>query len=98
MLELAALAVNQERSPAGDLWSNARGALWDPEHDDGDSRRLQVVLLIDLDFYDDRANAWNQLWCVEASEPPLGTDPAAAARMAVLRVAAQMGAALKEQV
>ena len=110
MIELAAVAAGHTGYiyewvngptfvvPANPEIPRSEPVIYDWVNDDGDSRRLQVVLLIDLDFYDDRANAyaWNQLWCVEASEP-LGTDPAAAARMAVLRVAAQMGAAMKEQ-
>lgn len=37
MLEAAARAAGQERSVAGDLWSNARGMPWNPLTDDGDA-------------------------------------------------------------
>ena len=78
-------------------------AVWNPKDDDGDSRRLQVALRIDLDFRDN-----SPVPEVRAIGPlptgaryqylsRLGPDPAAAARMAVLYVAAQMGAAMKEQ-
>lgn len=42
LLDLAAKAAGQERSAAGDWWSNARGQLWDPLGDDGDALRLAV--------------------------------------------------------
>jgi hypothetical protein len=48
LLEKAAKAAGQERSAAGDLWSNARGALWNPLTDDGDALRLMVVCAIDV--------------------------------------------------
>ena len=44
MLEAAARAAGQERSVAGDLWSNARGMPWNPLTDDGDALRLAVQL------------------------------------------------------
>jgi hypothetical protein len=46
LLERAAKAAEQERSAAGDLWSNARGQLWNPLTDDGDALRLAVKLHI----------------------------------------------------
>ena len=48
LLESAAKAAGQERSAAGDLWSNARGMLWNPLTDDGDALRLAVALQMDI--------------------------------------------------
>ena len=49
LLELAAKAAGQERSAAGDPWSNARGQLWAPLTDDGDALRLAVKLRFRLE-------------------------------------------------
>ncbi|MEY5097648.1 MAG: hypothetical protein RJA36_367 [Pseudomonadota bacterium] len=53
MLEAAARAAGQERSVAGDLWSNARGMPWNPLTDDGDALRLAVQLGLEVGFVDD---------------------------------------------
>lgn len=49
MLEAAARAAGQERSMAGDLWSSARGCLWEPHKDDGDAFRLAAALRISVE-------------------------------------------------
>ncbi|HDR9048808.1 TPA: hypothetical protein QDA94_003041 [Burkholderia vietnamiensis] len=100
LLELAAKAANQERSFAGDLWSSARGCLWDPLGNDGDALRLAVALRIDLHFEEQPS------WCgeiVEAFSPmredgsrhcemrELKPDPNAATRRAIVRAAAEIG-------
>lgn len=46
LLELAGKAAGQERSVAGDLWSNARGDLWNPLNDDGDALQLSLNLVL----------------------------------------------------
>lgn len=100
MLELAAKAFG------GRLWTDAWGntnfvakdgtaRLWRPHKDDGDSRRLQVTLGIGLTIDGERATAYINS-DGEANHPsePLGDDPAAAARLAVLRAAAEIGRAM----
>ncbi|OWG18312.1 hypothetical protein KDK82_1791 [Delftia sp. K82] len=49
MLEAAGRAAGQGRSMAGDLWSFARGGLWEPHKDDGDSFRLAAALRISVE-------------------------------------------------
>ncbi|CAN7192436.1 hypothetical protein [Acidovorax sp. LjRoot117] len=49
LLELAAKAAGQERSAAGDLWSNAQGQLWNPLLDDRDAWRLAMRLHLDIE-------------------------------------------------
>lgn len=102
MLELAALAAGVEITrwhrdgyPVAVIPGRGlRG--WEPSADDGDSRRLQVVLQIELGWDDYAAYAASRNG-VRAHLEMFGTDPAAAARVAVLHVAAQMGAAMKEK-
>jgi len=87
LLEAAALAVGQERSAAGDLWSNARGQLWNPLADDGDALRLAVKLRIRIAGMDQRACAFiglQEFW------EPEGDDPCAATRRAIVRAAAAL--------
>ena len=49
LLEAAGRAAGQGRSMAGDLWSFARGGLWEPHKDDGDSFRLAATLRISVE-------------------------------------------------
>ena len=81
---------------------------WSPHTDDGDSRRLEVAL--NMDVLRDPASASqpyieaiaNQS-ALPADTPqpfavePYDTDPLAATRMAVLRCAAEMGKSMKEK-
>lgn len=81
MLELAAKAADQERSFAGELWSNARGLPWNPLEDDGDALRLAVKL-----------NLWE---AVRLAHRQLGApgcpDLYAATRRAIVLAAAEIG-------
>ncbi len=72
--------------------------LWDPSEDDGDSRRLEVALRLEIqhDFNgeEDRVQVLtgyteDDKWTVEL----YGDDACAATRLAVLRVAADVGKA-----
>ena len=104
LLELAAKVAAQERSAAGDLWSNTRGMLWDPLQDDGDALRLAVKLglHIQCDTNDEclrDADAAVEVTAFGDSvahtiEQPAGRDPYAATRRAIVRAAAAMATAL----
>ena len=95
LLELAAKAVGQERSAAGDLWSSDRGQLWSPLTDDGDAFRLAAMLCMETYHADDGG------WAAYASHPTArgiayaierhGEDPCAATRRAIVRAAAEIG-------
>jgi hypothetical protein len=71
--------------------------LWNPRDDDGDSRRLEVALRLCVDVADEHVRAMYGLHTagqmVEHTEP-FGRDPHAATRLAVLRVAAEVGEAM----
>lgn len=62
--------------------------LWNPHEDDGDSRVLQVQLKITLECNDFSAVASYAGFVVHEM---YGNAPAAAARLAVLKVAAEIG-------
>ncbi|MDN7703314.1 hypothetical protein QZM15_33050 [Burkholderia sp. AU44665] len=92
MLELAAKAANQERSFAGDLWSSARGCLWDPLGNDGDAIRLAMRLKLDIKHLDNGIVAENlkmqsRPYAVES----YGENPLSAVRRAIVRAAAEIG-------
>ena len=105
LLELAALAAGQERSAAGDLWSNARGRLWDPLTDDGDAHRLAVKLRLSVDH---NHAADQQRWvaadrngCEGCYAPVVAVEDEfeeserpAATRRAIVRAAAQIGSGI----
>lgn len=93
LLELAGAAAGQERSAGGNLWSNARGRLWDPLNDDGDALRLAVKLEIQVWRNTDGTVSgvapgtgfWNRP-C-----EPLWPDPYVATRRVITLAAAQIG-------
>lgn len=96
LLELAAKAARQERSPAGDLWSNERGMLWNPLDDDGDALRLAVKLNLDIRYesYDAGiavlvGGAWDD--APEAVHEIFERDGTRALRRAIVRAAAEIG-------
>lgn len=101
LMELAARAAGQERSAAGDLWSNARGMLWDPLTDDGDALRLAVKLGMEVYHADDDG------WAAYASHPTARgiayaveqydqrPNGFAATRRAIVRAAAEIGRAMR---
>ena len=73
-------------------WYNegANGRPWNPLTDDGDALRLAVKLNLSADFFDDAIF----VGCVnEATKlmEPVGTDPYAATRRAIVRAAAAIG-------
>ena len=96
MLELAAKAAGYSFKWGKD-WHD-KGAplvddkLWNPLDDDGDNRRLQVDLKIELIITDQSANA-----CFDGVfySEPLGKDARKAARRAVVRAAAEIGKGMK---
>lgn len=106
MLELAALAAGVDAARRVSKWDLsgtewfgfATGEAWAPHLDDGDSRRLQVASGIDMYFGGSSAYAEGWLDDLQFVHSEwIGTDPAAAARVAVLHVAAQMGKVMKEK-
>ncbi len=96
MLELAAKAAGYSFKWGKD-WHD-KGAplvddkLWNPLDDDGDNRRLQVDLKIELIITDQSANA-----CFDGVfySEPLGKGARKAARRAVVRAAVEIGTGMK---
>lgn len=80
------------------LWLSGSGfpVTWSPLTDDGTALRMAVRLQLSADFFEDTI-------CVAYSSPderfvgvkqlyePVGTDPCAAARRAIVRIAAEVG-------
>lgn len=101
MLEAAARAagavdVTESRDAVMVRWSKAsRGYVrWNPRDDDGDSRRLEVKLKLEITWDFDRIDVLGDADTPLATEyiydnPP--TDVYAATRLAVLRAAAAIG-------
>ncbi len=69
---------------------------FNPYSDDGDSRRLQVALELELRVFNGEAHAGkqDQFWITEDWFPD--GDPNAASRLAVLRAAAAIGEKMEE--
>lgn len=63
--------------------------VWNPMHDDGDALRLAAKLRIDIEWQDEFVVFADGNW-----SEPIGTDPAAAARYAIVRAAAEIGKAM----
>jgi hypothetical protein len=112
MIELAALAVGMEIKrcsvdPNG--YSVQEKDLhgcpypwrpWAPNADDGDSRRLEVVLGMDVIQHSKLKDGRQEVAVFHGNLlelEPHGNDPLAATRMAVLRCAAEVGLAIKEK-
>lgn len=109
LLELAAKAAGY--SVRTDLTYEAGividdGIVWKPHTDDGDSRRLGVALLIEIQFgvtYSVAATKWLYDWRIRQARDQISEvveygphdDPCAATRLAVLRVAAEIGRAMQ---
>lgn len=103
LLELAALAANQERSIGGDLWSNARGRIWNPLDDDGDALRLAVKLQLSVKhfpFIEDSGDTYGgflEIWRADDPDPIVvdhlktERDRLADTRRAIVRAAAEIG-------
>ncbi|GDY37732.1 hypothetical protein [Acidovorax sp. NB1] len=95
LLELAAKAAGQERSAAGDLWSNARGLPWDPLNDDGDALRLAVKLKLHLGLESHTVSAWqSDKFGNFQTEVLSHRGDEAATRRAIVRAAAEIGKAM----
>ena len=94
LLELAAKAAGLKFSYQSEIARVSDGEAWwdwNPRHDDGDSRRLQVKLGIHIT--NSQTHAWASTLLFDATVP-FEKDPCDATRLAVLRVAAEVGAAL----
>ncbi len=108
LLEMAAKAAGLKilRDP-DDLPRNCTGMhptmsifaapVWNPRDDDGDSRRLQVKLRIQIEFCRTMGGKFTEVHAYPsgrgdcAGVAPLGEDDDAATRMAVLLAAAELG-------
>lgn len=95
MLELAAKAAGYDVRSDGEgglVIPTRRGACrdWDPINNDGDALRLAVKLKIDLLFNDTGVETWSANNWFYGED--FGDDPLSAARRAIVRAAAQIGA------
>ena len=95
LLELAAKAAGKDTV----LWpDDVADWAWNPRHDDGDSRRLEVALRLWIRYRDN--GTINVCWYDEQGffsghvTEPLGCDPCDTTRLAVLRAAAAIGKAM----
>lgn len=106
LLELAARAagMNIQRSRLDDplhrdFLMNGEGVRnpgqcsfpWNPRDDDGDALRLAVKLRLDISVEREIQVSWWQGESLETVTWPLGDDPYAAARYAIVRAAAEIG-------
>lgn len=102
LLEWAAKAAGIEHEGEAGSWLAGKGnpalllagteKVWNPRRDDGDSRRLEVALKIDVThYYPSDVCAFGH---GEPFSEDYGDDPAAATRLAVLRAAAAIGKAM----
>ncbi|HHO8040574.1 TPA: hypothetical protein ACRXVT_002534 [Pseudomonas aeruginosa] len=64
---------------------------WNPRDDDGDALRLAVKLRFDISVEREIQVSWWQGESLETVTWPLGDDPYAAARYAIVRAAAEIG-------
>ena len=103
MLELAAKAagpsVQMGYFGSGRCWVQPDEVLggfkpWRPHADDGDSRRLEVKLQIDVKQYGDFVVAWFDGGFIGTGRILYDCDPYAATRLAVLRAAVAIGEAM----
>jgi hypothetical protein len=103
LLEAAAKAAGIE--PAGEYGSGALYVItgpqphdayaWNPLESDGDALRLALILRMSIDFRDDgtvNAEIYHLTRMNTLAFEPLGDDPAAATRRAIVRCAAIGGA------
>lgn len=98
LLELAAKAAGYLLSEASDMiWSDREVEFvhWNPLTDDGDALRLAVKLrkFPVIETWSD--GDWVYLYGHEACAEPLGNDPYAATRRAIVRAAAEIGKNMK---
>lgn len=94
LLKLAAKAIHfkwDDQAFDGTLITGK--ARWNPLTDDGDALRLAVKLNLSVDFFDDAITVEHtpdNAQCYEVIEP-VGTDPYAATRRAIVRAAVEIG-------
>lgn len=65
--------------------------VWNPLTDDGDALRLAVKLRFDISVEREIQVSWWQGESLDTVTWPLGDDPCAAARYAIVRAAAEIG-------
>ena len=102
-LEYAAKAAGIDGQLEGDGWfiNNADGLQWNPEEDEGDSRRLQMKLRIDMSWGKGVVRAERRSLDDEDIDtdvyfdPTIEGDDLRACREAVLAVAVQIGKEMK---
>lgn len=90
-------AVFRDCSGAHESKNFYSSKVWNPRADDGDSRRLQCVLKIDLIFSDEDVVAIYEYDSgnEKRGQAMFNNDPCAAAREAVFRVAVKIGRGMK---
>lgn len=92
------LIENSARNPG------QRTGGWNPKDNDGDSRRLEVALRLEVYHSHDAGEGVGYCYvgypsidrCILYVFEPHGADPYAATRLAVLRAAAEMGKRMRE--
>lgn len=101
LLELAAKAAGIGdaifHGPIEGMWSNALDEYWNPLTNDGDALRLAVKLELILDLFDPdepEIYIWRRRDNANHKEP-IGNDPYAATRRAIVRAAAEIGKEMK---
>ena len=95
LLEAAAKAAGLLLHDGTHVWMEGAGqwARWNPLADDGDALRLAVKLNLSTDVFVDViivVYTTNDIQCDHVEEP-VGTDPLAATRRAIVRAAAEIG-------
>ncbi|HCF6759965.1 hypothetical protein [Pseudomonas aeruginosa] len=92
LLELAARAAGIDPVLAEPInFSTGVEYYWNPRDDDGDALRLAVKLRFDISVEREIQVSWWQGESLETVTWPLGDDPYAAARYAIVRAAAEIG-------
>ncbi|WP_057387912.1 hypothetical protein [Pseudomonas aeruginosa] len=92
LLELAARAAGIDPVLAEPInFSTGVEYYWNPRDDDGDALRLAVKLRFDISVEREIQVSWWQGESLETVTWPLGDDPCAAARYAIVRAAAEIG-------
>ncbi|HBP5766335.1 TPA: hypothetical protein L5705_002648 [Pseudomonas aeruginosa] len=92
LLELAARAAGIDPVLAEPInFSTGVEYYWNPRDDDGDALRLAVKLRFDISVEREIQVSWWQGESLETVTWPLGDDPFAAARYAIVRAAAEIG-------
>ncbi|HCF9490649.1 hypothetical protein ACM8AB_31530 [Pseudomonas aeruginosa] len=97
LLELAARAAGIDPVLAEPInFSTGVEYYWNPRDDDGDALRLAVKLRLDISVEREIQVSWWQGESLETVTWPLGDDPYAAARYAIVRAAAEIGKSMTQ--